>query len=238
MTIKERINAIINTEHDWNPDGEVQATAEKMIAMAYYIGRNHMAESLCEYYNALIDAQRERANACRYSKMANSIIGEHNHLNASDFSGSAREMVSKFGNDVSDTPYIRLGGFSELPARMNINDKVEWVVTTQPDWPDDGNIPASMHKMIDTAYNLGRCSVDKKLVAICNQLVEEQRERARACRYGQMANAIIGDDLEHIYYRQSRIVDSMFNGQELIIDKIISNRRHAVIERLEDAADI
>ena len=238
MTIKERINTIINTKHDWNPDGEVQATAEKMIAMAYYTGCKNATEALCDRYNEIIDAQRERANACRYNKMANSIIGEHDHLNASDFSGCACEMVSKFGGDVSDTPYIRFGGCLELPAKMDINDKVEWVVTTQPDWPNDGNIPASMHKMIDTAYNLGRCSIDKKLVAICNQLVEEQQERARACRYSQMAKSIVGDDLDYIYYRQSRIVDSMFDGQELIIDKRISNRRYAVMERLEDAADI
>lgn len=98
MTIAERINAIMNTQHNWN-DENTPATIEKMIAMAYYMGRESATKEISDEYRALLAAQRERANACRYSKMANAIIGDQDYIYSGDYRG---EMTSIFGGDMAD----------------------------------------------------------------------------------------------------------------------------------------
>lgn len=98
MTITDRINAITSTQHNWD-NADTPATVEKMIAMAYYMGRESATKEISDEYRALIAAQRERANACRYSKMANAIIGDQDYIYSGDYRG---EMTSIFGGDLAD----------------------------------------------------------------------------------------------------------------------------------------
>lgn len=99
MTIKDRVTTIMTSQHNWDDDEHTPATVEKMIAMAYYMGREMATREISDQYNALIAAQRERANACRYSKMANAIIGDQDYIYSDDYRG---EMTSTFGNDTAD----------------------------------------------------------------------------------------------------------------------------------------
>ena len=98
MTITDRIKAIISTQHN-SDNADTPATVEKMIAMAYYMGRESATKEISDEYRALIAAQRERANACRYSKMANAIIGDQDYIYSGDYRG---EMTSIFGGDLAD----------------------------------------------------------------------------------------------------------------------------------------
>lgn len=99
MTIKDRVNTIMHTPHIWDADERTPATVDKMIAMAYYMGYEMATREVSDQYNTLIAAQRKRANACRYSKMANAIIGDQDYIYSPDYAG---DMTNTFGNDVAD----------------------------------------------------------------------------------------------------------------------------------------
>lgn len=66
MLMTERINEAIRGDYK-GIDG--------LIAIAYYIGRHNGAKTVCDKHTAIIAAMRQRANKCRYHKMANAVIG-------------------------------------------------------------------------------------------------------------------------------------------------------------------
>ena len=100
MTIIEKVFDLV-TNHDWSEfdfSNNENASPEKLIIMAYYIGKESATKDVSNKYNKLIKEQRERANKCRYNKMANKIIGNQNYIYSSDYDGG---MTTTFGNDLA-----------------------------------------------------------------------------------------------------------------------------------------
>ena len=98
MTILERVKNIIDKRCDMG-NGNEPASIEKMILMAYYIGRESAIKEVDKKYTELIKEQRKRAENCRYHKMANEIIGDKNYIFFCDYS---QDMTTTFGRDRSD----------------------------------------------------------------------------------------------------------------------------------------
>ena len=90
MTVKEKILSIVDKfdceVDDWN----------KLVAMAYYIGKEQSVKEISDKYTALLAEQRKRADKCRYNKMAHKVIGDVKYIYHPDYSGDMTEM---FGND-------------------------------------------------------------------------------------------------------------------------------------------
>ena len=100
MTIRERVWKLYECEWPNNfADDNIPASVEKMIIMAYCMGREEATRKVSDRYQSLIKKQRERANACRYPHMANKIIGDEDYLYFSDYSSS---MSFTFGGDKAD----------------------------------------------------------------------------------------------------------------------------------------
>ena len=92
MTVKEKIlDIVFGGEYDMEVDDW-----KKLVAMAYYIGRESAVREVSDKYTALIAEQRKRAAECRYPHMANKIIGDKDRIYHSDYAG---EMTAIFGND-------------------------------------------------------------------------------------------------------------------------------------------
>lgn len=68
----------------------------KLIAIAYYMGREAAARDVSDQYNKLLAQQLQRAADCRYHNMALSIQGDVKYIYCTDYSG---DMTSMFGTD-------------------------------------------------------------------------------------------------------------------------------------------
>lgn len=91
MTVVERIRTAVNSHGDMNKD-----SVDKLIFLAYYIGREEATRTVSDDYTAHIKAQKERAAACRYNKLAATIVGPEDYIYHGDY---AMEMMKTFGND-------------------------------------------------------------------------------------------------------------------------------------------
>ena len=90
MTINERItNAIENFSADTD-------NIDKIIALAYFIGREDAAKELSDKVNAVFAEQKKRAKACRYSNMAMRVQGDIDHVYSQDYS---QDMTTCFASD-------------------------------------------------------------------------------------------------------------------------------------------
>lgn len=92
-SIDERINEAVKA---WN--GEID-NIDKLIAAAYLIGRERATKEVSDKYNSILKAQIERANKCRYHKMALEVQGNVEFVYTSEYSGSISEM---FGKDITE----------------------------------------------------------------------------------------------------------------------------------------
>lgn len=92
MTCTELITSIINN-HDYNMGTD---DARKLVALAYYMGREAATREVSDRYNAVLAEQRERAAKCRYHNLAMTIQGDVSYLYSGDYSG---EMSATFGAD-------------------------------------------------------------------------------------------------------------------------------------------
>ena len=94
MTILERVKSIVNDNIDRN-----DSNIEKLIYMAYYIGREEAVKEVSDMYVRHISEQRERAGKCRYRHMAESIVGPERYLYHPDY---RQDMTATFGSDPAD----------------------------------------------------------------------------------------------------------------------------------------
>lgn len=90
MTIIERVKECVN-----NLECE-KDSIEKVIALAYYIGKEEATREVSDSYKKLIREQRKRAAECRYKHMANDVIGDQNYIYFGDYDGA---MTGLFGSD-------------------------------------------------------------------------------------------------------------------------------------------
>lgn len=93
MTVIEKVKQCVA-----NLDCE-KDTVEKIIALAYYIGKEEATRRVSNEYRHLIKEQRERANNCRYKHMANEIIGDRDYIYNPEYSG---KMTGLFGSDKTE----------------------------------------------------------------------------------------------------------------------------------------
>ena len=100
MTIRDRVRNIVKS-HEYSSilSSEGRANIEKMILMAYYMGREEAAKEVSDKYSEHLKKQRERADNCRYYKLVHSIIGPEKYLYNTDYAG---EMTREFGDDLAD----------------------------------------------------------------------------------------------------------------------------------------
>lgn len=93
MTVIERIRKAVdnlNCEED---------SLDKLIALAYYIGREEATREVSDKYNVVLSKQRERADNCRYHNLAHQIIGSVRYIHTGDYS---QDMKTMFGSDETE----------------------------------------------------------------------------------------------------------------------------------------
>lgn len=93
-TLRTRVKEAIGNCKDMEDD-----SLDKLLAIAYYMGREEATREVSDKYNAHLAAQHERAEACRYYKMAAAIVGPEKFLYCPDYAG---EMSATFGNDATE----------------------------------------------------------------------------------------------------------------------------------------
>lgn len=99
MKCKDRVRQAILSGCLNNDD-----TMDKLITIAYYMGREVKAKERADEFSALLARMRERADACRYNHMANSVIddpsleslGSREYIYDPDYSG---DITNEFGDD-------------------------------------------------------------------------------------------------------------------------------------------
>lgn len=97
-TCKELIKNIIYNPEQKGYDMETDDVS-KLVAIAYFMGREEAAKEICDKARAVYSEQRERANACRYHNLANKIIGNIKYIYSSDYAG---DMTAMFGSDITN----------------------------------------------------------------------------------------------------------------------------------------
>lgn len=93
MTVLELVRKLVRGEIDIDMDSD---SPEKAIYLAYWIGREEATKNVSDQYTDLIRNMRQRAAKCRYSKMANAIIGERDYIYSTDYS---QDITATFGSD-------------------------------------------------------------------------------------------------------------------------------------------
>ncbi len=93
MTIKQRIKQCIKS---W--DGEVDSI-EKLVAVAYYMGKEHAARKLCNEAQDIFAEQIKRAKQCRYWRTAMNVQGNIHMIFSPNYGG---DVSGIFGDDDTD----------------------------------------------------------------------------------------------------------------------------------------
>ena len=97
MTCKDLIMSIIDDPAQKGYDMAVD-DARKLVAIAYYMGRESASREGSDMYTALLRQQLTRADECRYRHMAHAIQGNVKYIYHGDYSG---DMTSMFGSDMT-----------------------------------------------------------------------------------------------------------------------------------------
>ena len=95
MTCKDLIMSIVDDPAQKGYDMSIDDT-RKLMAIAYYMGRESASRAVSDMYNALLRQQLSRADKCRYRHMAHAIQGDVKYIYHSDYSG---DMTAIFGAD-------------------------------------------------------------------------------------------------------------------------------------------
>lgn len=90
MTVKERVLKALE-----NREMEVDSI-DKIIALAYYMGREQTAKEVCDSAKQILSEQQKRAMESRYHNMAMAIQGNVAYIYHPDYAG---DMTSMFGSD-------------------------------------------------------------------------------------------------------------------------------------------
>lgn len=93
MTVIERVKECVK-----NLECE-KDSIEKVIALAYYIGKEEATREVSDAYTKLIREQRKRADKCRYKHMAHEVIGSQNYIYFGDYDMA---MTGIFGSDPTE----------------------------------------------------------------------------------------------------------------------------------------
>lgn len=91
MTCMELLQKALGSDLDEDSVG-------KLIAIAYYIGREEATKRIIDRHNEIINEQRKRAAKSRYHNFADSIIGDCPFIYSGDYSGN---VTATFGSDAT-----------------------------------------------------------------------------------------------------------------------------------------
>ena len=105
MTINERVHSIAKNRLEQQPavdmaNPDKPASIEKMILLAYEIGREEATKEVSNAYANLLHKIRERADQCRYHHMVRRIISEI--PSTSIILTMQAEWLKEFGGDLAD----------------------------------------------------------------------------------------------------------------------------------------
>ena len=76
-----------------------QDTYLKMVKIAYYMGLEDSARSICDRHKAIYNEQYKRDSKCRYHHMAYNIIGNIDEIYDPNYAG---DMTDSFGDDLTN----------------------------------------------------------------------------------------------------------------------------------------
>ena len=104
MTCKDLIMSIIDDPAQKGYDMSID-DPRKLIAIAYYMGRESATREVSDVYSALLRQQLDRADKCRYRHMAHAVQGDVKYIYHGDYSG---DITSMFGADQTDLTIDKL----------------------------------------------------------------------------------------------------------------------------------
>lgn len=114
-TCKDLVNSIVNGK--LNAYSMEVDDARKLVAIAYYMGRESATKEISDKYNALIKSMRRRAKNCRYKNMAQEVIGDTSYIYSPDYAG---DMTSMFGKDPTKLTLEQLAAIN-VPKELEEN---------------------------------------------------------------------------------------------------------------------
>lgn len=92
MTIQDRVKAALTKKDTvW---GEKEDNIDKLIAIAYHMGYEKATKRTSDAYAKLLSEQIERANKCRYHKMAMEVQGNKDHIYMPSYGGDVTDVFS------------------------------------------------------------------------------------------------------------------------------------------------
>ncbi len=94
MKIKDRVKKAPEAEAGWEKD-----SIDKLIAIAYYMGRESATREVSDAYRKRLKDQKERADKCGYHEMARKVLGDTNYIYFPDYAGDISDM---FGDDETE----------------------------------------------------------------------------------------------------------------------------------------
>lgn len=86
MTVKERVLEAI---HNWDCERD---NVDKIIALAYYMGRESAAKEVCDKAYTIFDNQRKTAENSRYHNLAMKVQGNVTYIYHPDYSNTMTDM--------------------------------------------------------------------------------------------------------------------------------------------------
>lgn len=95
MTTYERVKQALS---NYNFDDENGNGVNELIAYAYFLGRCEKSKELCDKTHSIFERQRNRAEKCRYHKMANDIIGKQTFI----YDGDYDQWITMFSHDKTE----------------------------------------------------------------------------------------------------------------------------------------
>lgn len=96
MTCVEKIEYLVKEANISMEDDSI----EKLVYMAYYLGRDHESKYMIKKHNYIIECMYKRAQKSRYYKMVSRIIGQPGYTYFNFIENlRAHSIVSHFGND-------------------------------------------------------------------------------------------------------------------------------------------
>lgn len=95
MTTYERVKKALES---YDFDDENGNGVNELIAYAYFLGKCNKSKELCDKIRALLEEQHNRANECRYHKMANDIIGKQTFI----YDGDYDQWIGMFSHDKTE----------------------------------------------------------------------------------------------------------------------------------------
>ena len=98
MTTTTTYERVKQALRNYDFDDETGNGVDELIAYAYFLGKCEKSKELCDKIRALLEEQHNRANECRYHKMANDIIGKQTFI----YDGDYGQWINMFAHDKTE----------------------------------------------------------------------------------------------------------------------------------------